>query len=439
MVLKELRDKLHARDVTAAVVGLGYVGLPLAMAYVAAGYRVLGYDVDEAKIAALRAGRSYIGDVGDEALQAATAGGKFEATADAARLADADVIAVCVPTPLHPNKDPDLSYLVNTARTLAAHLRPGQLVIVESTVYPGATREEVLPILETSGLKAGGDFWLAFSPERVDPGNDAFPVANIPTVVGGIDAAATGLAAVFYAPVVTKVVPVSSAEAAEMSKLVENIYRSVNIALVNELKVICHRMGLDVFEILAAAATKPYGFQAFAPGPGVGGHCIPLDPYYLAWRARRFGVESQFVELAGAVNDAMPAYVVGRLSAALADRGVKAKGARVLVLGVAYKADVDDLRESPALEVMELLLKAGMRVDYHDPLAPTLPRVRKHDLRMDSVSLSPAAIAAYDAVVILTDHAGVDYDAVFRSARLVVDTRGVARRLGVDGANVVAA
>jgi len=439
MVLNKLREKLTTRDATAAVVGLGYVGLPLAMAYVAAGYRVIGYDVDETKIAALRAGRSYVGDVGDEEIKAAAAAGRFEATTDPGRLAAADVIAVCVPTPLHPNKDPDLSYLLNTARTLAAHLRPGQLVVVESTVYPGATREEVLPVLEAGGLRSGRDFWLAFSPERVDPGNHAFPLAKIPTVVGGIDGTATELAAAFYAPVVTKVVSVSSAEAAEMSKLVENIYRAVNIALVNELKVICHRMGLDVFEVLAAAATKPYGFQSFTPGPGVGGHCIPLDPYYLSWRARRFGVESQFVELAGTVNDAMPAYVVGRLAGALGDRGVETAGAKVLVLGVAYKADVDDLRESPALEVLELLLKAGMRVDYHDSYAPILPRVRKHDLRMKSVPLTAASLAAYDAVVILTDHTNVDYGIVFRTARLVVDTRGVARRLGVDGANVVAA
>ncbi len=439
MPLDGLRRKINRREITAGVVGLGYVGLPLAMAYVDAGYRVLGYDVDDAKVALLRAGRSYIGDVPYDKLATATASGKFVATTDAARLREADVIAICVPTPLTPNKDPDMSYLLNTARTLAPHLRAGQLVIVESTVYPGATREEVLPLLEESGLKVGRDFWLAFSPERVDPGNAEFPLKRIPTVVGGVDEAATELAVLFYKPVVWEVVPVSSAEVAEMSKLLENIYRAVNIALVNELKMICHRMGMDVFEVIAAAATKPYGFQKFMPGPGVGGHCIPLDPYYLAWRARRFGAESYFVELAGQVNDAMPRYVVARLEAGLAERGVMLAGARVLVLGVSYKPDVDDLRESPALEILALLRERGAEITYHDPHAPTLPRVRKYDFGLSSVPLTAAVVETHDAVVIATDHAAVDYALVFGAAPLVVDARGVARRLGYDGPNVVAA
>ncbi len=439
MTYDNLLDKIRSRDAGAAVVGLGYVGLPLALAYVDAGYRVVGYDVDGDKIANLQAGRSYLGDVTDEQVAAAVGKGAFEPTPDPARLGEADVVAICVPTPLTAEKEPDLSYLVATAETLAAQLRPGQLVVVESTVFPGATREVVLPILERGGLVAGRDFWLAFSPERVDPGNKAFPLKEIPTVVGGVDAAAAELAAAFYGPVVSEVIKVSSAEAAEMSKLLENTYRAVNIALVNELKVICHKMGLDVFEVIEAAASKPYGFQPFVPGPGVGGHCIPVDPYYLAWRSRELGRESRFVELAGRVNDEMPAYVVSRLEEALAARGAKLAGARVLVLGVAYKANVDDLRESPALALIDVLREGGADVAYHDPYAPALPRTRKYDFGLTSADLDAEAVREYDAVVVATDHTGVDYDMVFREARLVVDGRGVARRLGYAGDNVVTA
>ena len=439
MTYEKLIDKIRSRDASAAVVGLGYVGLPLALAYVDAGYRVIGYDVDGDKIASLQAGSSYIGDVADEQVAAAVARGAFAPTTDPARLGEADVVAICVPTPLTVDKEPDLSFLADTAETLSARLRPGQRVVVESTVYPGATREVVLPILEKSGLAAGRDFWLAFSPERVDPGNKAFPLKEIPTVVGGLDAAAAELAAAFYEPVVSEVIKVSSAEAAEMSKLLENTYRAVNIALVNELKVICDKMGLDVFEVIEAAASKPYGFQKFAPGPGVGGHCIPLDPYYLAWRARRLGHESRFVELAGRVNDEMPEYVVSRLEGALDERGLKLAGARVLVLGVAYKANVDDLRESPALVVIDLLRKRGADVAYHDPYAPALPKTRKYDFGLASTPLDAETLKDYDAVVVTTAHTGVDYDMVFREARLVVDARGVARRLGYAGDNVVTA
>jgi UDP-N-acetyl-D-glucosamine dehydrogenase len=439
MIFEDLLDKIRTRDARAAVAGLGYVGLPLALAYVDAGYKVIGYDIDPDKIATLLAGRSYIGDVSDEQVAAAVAENSFAPGTDPARLGEADVVAICVPTPLTADKEPDMSYLGETAVTLSAHLRPGQLVIVESTVYPGATRDFVLPLLERSGLAGGRDFWLAFSPERVDPGNKAFPLKEIPTVVGGVDAAATELAAAFYQPVVTEVIKVSSAEAAETSKLLENTYRAVNIALVNELKVMCDKMGLDVFEVIEAAASKPYGFQKFAPGPGVGGHCIPLDPYYLAWRARQFGYENRFVELAGRVNDEMPEYVVSRLERALDERGTKLADARVLVLGVAYKANVDDLRESPALAVIDFLLNRGVDVAYHDPYAPALPRTRKYDFGLSSVDLGPEAVREYDAVIIATDHTGVDYDMLFREARLVVDTRGVARRMGYAGDNVVTA
>ena len=439
MTYDDLREKIKSRTARAGVVGLGYVGLPLAVAYVDAGYRVIGYDVDADKVATLKAGRSYIGDVADERLAAAAASGALEATTDPAYLREADVVAICVPTPLTPDKEPDLSFLVDTAEKLSTNLRAGQLLIVESTVYPGATRGVVLPILEKSGLKAGRDFWLAFSPERVDPGNKAFPLRDIPTVVGGIDEAATQLAAAFYEPVVTEVVKVSSAEAAEMSKLLENTYRAVNIALVNELKVICHKMGLDAFEVIEAAASKPYGFQKFIPGPGVGGHCIPIDPYYLAWRARQFGHESRFVELAGQVNDEMPAYVVSRLEEALRERGRELSGANVLLLGVAYKANVDDLRESPALVIVDLLRRRGAYVAYTDPYAPALPKTRKYDFGLTSAPLTAQALKSYDAVILTTDHAALDNDLVFREARLVVDARGVARRLGYVGDNVVTA
>ncbi|HUU57538.1 MAG TPA: nucleotide sugar dehydrogenase, partial [bacterium] len=404
MLYDDLLAKIENREARAGVVGLGYVGLPLAMAYVDAGYRVLGYDVDPVKAEELKAGRSYIGDVADEQVAAAAAAGAFEVTTDASRLAEPDVVAVCVPTPLTAAKEPDMSFLDDTAETLARRLRPGQLVIVESTVYPGATREAVLPRLEKSGLAAGRDFWLAFSPERVDPGNKAFQFKEIPTVVGGTDEASGRLAAAFYKPVVQEVIKVSSAEVAEMSKLLENTYRAVNIALVNELKVICDKMELDVFEVIEAAATKPYGFQEFTPGPGVGGHCIPLDPYYLAWRARAVGHESRFVELAGQVNDEMPAYAVARLEEALRARGrADLAGARVLVLGVAYKANVDDLRESPALVVIELLRRGGADVAYHDPYAPALPKTRKYDFGLTSAPLDAGSLKTYDAVVIITD------------------------------------
>lgn len=437
MLKDELLEKIRARSAVAGVIGLGYVGLPLAMAYVRAGYRVFGFDTDHGKLEKLAAGRSYIGDVGDDEISAAVASGAFVAEADMSRLAEPDVLVICVPTPLTPQREPDMSYLTATARTAGKYLRRGHLVIVESTVYPGATRELVLPALEGLGLKHGSDFWLSFSSERVDPGNKEYPIAKIPKVVGGIDEAATDLSAEFYRPVVVSVVPVSSAEAAEMSKLLENTYRAVNIALVNELKVLCHKMGLDVFEVIKAAATKPYGYQAFWPGPGVGGHCIPLDPFYLSWKAREFEQGVRFVELAGELNWLMPQYVVERTAAALNARGKPLKGARVLILGITYKADVDDMRESPALPIIDRLTRAGAVVSYHDPYVPTVPPTRKYKFNLRSVELSPETIAAQDAVLLVADHSGVDYRTVLTNARLFVDTRGLARGLGWDRENVV--
>lgn len=435
----ELLGKIEDRSASASVIGLGYVGFPLAMAYVAAGYRVVGFDTDPVKVEKLNAGESYIGDVGEDELKAAAGSGLFNATADMSRLAGTDVLVICVPTPLTPQREPDMSYLSATAETIAEHIRPGQLIIVESTVYPGATRELVLPLLEASGMKHGADFWLAFSSERVDPGNKEYPIAKIPKVVGGIDENATKLCAEFYRPVVIDVVPVSSAEAAEMSKLLENTYRAVNIALVNELKILCHKMGLDVFEIIEAAATKPYGYQPFWPGPGVGGHCIPLDPFYLSWKARDYEQGVRFVELAGELNWLMPQYVVERTGAALNARGKPLKGSRVMVLGITYKADVEDMRESPALPVIDRLLKAGVEVCYHDPYVPAVPPTRKYTFDLESAELTPEAVEAQDAVVLVTDHTGVDYRMVLENAELFVDTRGVTRSLGWDGENVVRA
>jgi UDP-N-acetyl-D-glucosamine dehydrogenase len=436
---KELLTKIKERSAVTGVIGLGYVGLPLAMAYVTAGYKVVGFDTDPGKVEKLARGKSYVGDVSDGELEKTVGSGAFEPTTEMPRLAEPDVLVICVPTPLTPQREPDMSYLAATAREIGKALRPGQLVVVESTVYPGATREFVLPLLDASGLEHGKDFWLAFSSERVDPGNKKYPIAKIPKVIGGTDATATELCAEFYRPVVVDVVPVSSAETAEMSKLLENTYRAVNIALVNELKILCHKMGLDVFEVIEAAATKPYGYQPFWPGPGVGGHCIPLDPFYLSWKARDFEQGVRFVELAGELNWLMPQYVVERTTAALNALGKPMNGARVMILGITYKADVEDMRESPALPIMDRLLKAGAEVCYHDPYVPVIPPTRKYTFDLESVELTPETVAAQDAVILIAGHSGVDYDMVLKNAELFVDTRGLTRNLGWDGENVVRA
>lgn len=439
MVEKELLTKIKERSAVTGVLGLGYVGLPLAMAYVTAGYKVIGFDTDPEKVEKLAGGKSYIGDVGDGELEKAVGSGAFEPTTEMSRLAEPDVLVICVPTPLTPQREPDMSYLEVTAREIGKALRPGQLVIVESTVYPGATREFVLPLLDASGLGYGKDFWLAFSSERVDPGNKEYPLVKIPKVVGGVDAQATKLCVEFYRPVVVEVVPVSSTEAAEMSKLLENTYRAVNIALVNELKILCHKMGLDVFEVIEAAGTKPYGYQPFWPGPGVGGHCIPLDPFYLSWKARDFEQGVRFVELAGELNWLMPQYVVERTTAALNALGKPLNGARVMILGITYKADVEDMRESPALPIIDRLLKAGAEVCYHDPYVSVIPPTRKYTFDLESTELTPETVAAQDAVILIADHSGVDYDMVLKNAKLFIDTRGLTRNLGWDGENVVKA
>ncbi|HEV8629431.1 MAG TPA: nucleotide sugar dehydrogenase [Thermoanaerobaculia bacterium] len=420
---------LDSGTATVAVLGLGYVGLPLALTAAERGFPVLGFDNDPAKVGALNAGRPYLRHVAEGRLRSLLDAHRFAAAGDFTRLGEADVIAICVPTPLTPQREPDLRYVAATAETIAAHLRAGQLVVLESTTYPGTTAELVLPILAGSGLACGRDFFLAYSPEREDPGNREYSGGTIPKVVGADDDASAALAEAFYRRVTPAVVRVSSTRTAEATKLLENIFRGVNIALVNELKMIYERMGIDVWEVLDAAATKPFGFMRFDPGPGWGGHCIPVDPFYLAWKAREHGVAARFIELAGEVNVRMPEYVVERLARALNERGKPVKGSRVLLLGMAYKRDVDDVRESPGFVILDLLTRLGAAVEYHDPLVPATPSMRHFPAYagMRSLPLDAAMLAAQDAVVVVTNHSGVDYELVRRHAPLIVDTRGVYR------------
>ncbi|MEJ7732065.1 MAG: nucleotide sugar dehydrogenase [Polyangiaceae bacterium] len=411
------------------IIGLGYVGLPLALTFVERGFRVHGFDVDQKKIDELQAGRCYIKHIDVKRVQDAASSEKLRVSSDFEGLSEPDVLIIAVPTPLTPQREPDMSYVVSTAQKIKARLRRAQLVILESTTYPGTTDELLRNILEQSGLSFGKDFWLAFSPEREDPGNKHFETATIPKVVGGVDEVSGDLAVAIYDQAIKKTVRVSSARAAEATKLTENIFRAVNIALVNELKVVYDKMGIDIWEVLDAAATKPFGFTRFNPGPGWGGHCIPLDPFYLAWKAREFGVTTKFIELAGEVNVEMPHYVVEKLQLALNERSRSVKGAKVLVLGLAYKKDIDDPRESPAFELIELLGKLGAELAYHDPHVPRAPRMRSWPNLppMESLPLTAENIARQDAVMVVTDHTAVDYELVAKHAKLIVDTRGVYR------------
>jgi UDP-N-acetyl-D-glucosamine dehydrogenase len=437
--LANLKSLLSSRSARVGVIGLGYVGLPLARAFSARGFPVLGFDVDPAKVEKLKRGESYIGHITADAVRQMREQ-RFDATTDFGRLGEADAVIICVPTPLTDAREPDLTYVLNSVRSVAATLRSGQLVVLESTTYPTTTRGEVLPILEATGLKAGEDFFLAFSPEREDPGNANFSTTTIPKVVGGLEPHSLELAAELYRQVVVNVVPVSSPEVAEACKILENTYRAVNIALVNELKVLYDRMGIDVWEVIDAAKTKPFGFQAFYPGPGLGGHCIPIDPFYLTWVARKYGMATRFIELAGEVNTSMPAYVVSRVADALNDHGKPVRGSKVLILGMAYKKDVDDPRESPGFELMDLLLKKGAAVSYNDPHVPKLPRMRHWPhLAMDSTPLTAETLAAQDCVLIATDHSAYDWDFVVRHARLVVDTRNATRGVADGREKVVKA
>jgi UDP-N-acetyl-D-glucosamine dehydrogenase len=417
--------KVKARTARVGVIGQGYVGLPLALVFCEAGFQVTGLDLDPVKVAALGRGESYIKHIGPERVRKAAASGRFEATTDFERLRDCDAIIICVPTPLGPHREPDNSYIHRTAEEIAKRLRPGQLVVLESTTYPGTTDGEVLPILEKSGLRCPEDFLLAFSPEREDPGRKDFSTRSIPKVVGGVNPPSTEAAVALYTAGLDTVVPVGSSRVAESSKLLENIFRSVNIALVNELKVILDRMGIDIWEVIAAASTKPFGFMPFYPGPGLGGHCIPLDPFYLSWKAAEHGEWARFIELAGEINTRMPRYVVDKVMHALNEDGKALKGSRVLVLGLAYKANVDDDRESPSYEILELLKELGARVDYCDPFFPRTHRTRKYDLGLESVPCTAEAFGAFDAVVVSTAHEQFKQAGLYQRVRLVVDSRNL--------------
>ncbi len=430
-----LEEKIRAKTAVVGVIGLGYVGLPLVAAFARGGFPVLGFDIDPSKIASLEANRSYIAHFPESVLREIRRENRFSATSDFSRLREADAILVCVPTPLNPHREPDLSYVETTSRQIAAASRPGQLIVLESTTYPGTTEEIFKPALEGAGLAIDRDFFLAFSPEREDPNNPGFTLRTIPKVVGGVTPRSGEVAALLYSAVVDRVVSVTNARVAEAAKLLENVFRSVNIALVNELKVCFDKMGLNVWEVLDAASTKPFGFMRFEPGPGLGGHCIPIDPFYLTWKARQYGVATRFIELAGEINTAMPEWVVGKLADALNERGKSVKGSRVLLVGVAYKKNVDDVRESPALEIIELLLAKGAEVRYHDPHVPRIPRTRRHSLDLASTPLDDQNLAATDAVLIVTDHDAVDYARLAQAASLIVDTRNSfgKRRLSFGG------
>nr|PZN18008.1 MAG: nucleotide sugar dehydrogenase [Pseudomonadota bacterium] len=421
--------RVDARETLVGVIGMGYVGLPLALAFVEAGFRVMGFDTDPEKVEKLNRGEGYIQHLQPERIRLAAQSGKLVASSDLTRLGEPDTLLITVPTPLTRQREPDMRYIVETAEAISKALRPGQLVVLESTTYPGTTEELVLPILERSGLRSGRDFFVAFSPEREDPGNRDYGTRDIPKVVGGVGEDALRMAQRLYSAVIRRTVAVPSARVAEAVKLTENIFRAVNIALVNELKIIYERMGIDVWDVLDAASTKPFGFMRFNPGPGLGGHCIPIDPFYLTWKAREYGLSTRFIELAGEINVGMPRYVVEKLQLALNDRGKALKDAKVLILGVAYKKDIDDPRESPAFELMHLLGERGAQVRYHDPHIPVLPSLRSwpHLGRLESVPLTGEVLSAQDAVLIATDHSAVDYGFVLEKAPLIVDTRGVYR------------
>lgn len=421
------------------MVGLGYVGLPLARAFVDAGLRVIGFDIDPSKIEALARGDNYLPHLGEDFTAPLTDPNRFQGTADFTRLSEPDAILVCVPTPLGNHLEPDLSFVERTTAAIAKALRPGQLVCLESTTYPGTTRQIMLPVLERdshANLACGIDFFLAYSPEREDPGRRDRSTKSIPKLVGGIDEASVELATQLYRKAIERIVPVSSAEVAEAAKLLENIYRAVNIALVNEMKVLLDAMDIDIWEVIDAAATKPFGYQPFYPGPGLGGHCIPIDPFYLTWKARELGLSTRFIQLAGEINHAMPEYVIHRIALALNDDAKPIRGAKILVLGLAYKKDVADVRESPALVLIEQLQDAGACVDYSDPHIHRTHRMRKHDLKMTSVALNPTTLQSYDCVLIATDHDAFDWPMIAKHAKIIVDTRNVIRQRGLEHARL---
>ena len=441
-MLEEIIKKIESREAIIGIVGLGYVGLPLVLRFADVGFKVLGFDVDEKKNKSLLEGKSYIKHIESSTIKNIVDKGLFDATTDMSRLSEADVVIICVPTPLTGKREPDMSYVEATATDIAKYLRKGQLISLESTTYPGTTDELLLPKFTASGLteagdgfEVGKDFYLAYSPEREDPGRTDFSTQTIPKVVGGVTPTCLKVASALYGTVIDQVVEVSSTRAAELTKLLENIYRCVNIALVNELKMLTDKMGIDIWEVINASSTKPFGFQAFYPGPGLGGHCIPIDPFYLTWKAKEFDFYTRFIELAGEINTGMPDYVCTKVMDGLNESGKSLKGAKVLILGAAYKKDVDDMRESPSIHLIQILQDKGGIVDYHDPYVPKLPRQRSHSLDMESVDLN--TIGDYDCVLISTDHSEIDYKWVVENSKLVVDARGVTQ--GMTNSNIVKA
>ncbi len=441
----ELIDKIKNKEAVIGIIGLGYVGLPLGLEYALKGFNVLGFDVDEKKIPMLEQGKSYIKHISEEKIKKAVDSGKFSATTDFSRLPEVDAIIICVPTPLNEHREPDMSYVENTANTVAKYLRKGQIVSLESTTYPGTTEEILLPLFESApviqGLgdfkfKVGEDFYLSFSPEREDPNNPKYSTATIPKVVGGVTENCNKVAVELYNQVIVKTVPVSSPKVAEATKLVENIYRSVNIALVNELKVVFDKMGIDIWEVISAASTKPFGYNPFYPGPGLGGHCIPIDPFYLTWKAREFELNTRFIELAGEINTSMPYYVVENVAHVLNKYQKSVKGSKILILGASYKKDIDDMRESPSLKLIELLTEYGAEVDYNDPYVPSLFPMRKYDYKMKSVELTEENIKKYDLILLSTDHSDYDYAFIEKHSKVIVDTRNAFEKAGVKSEKI---
>lgn len=430
-------QKIEEKWATVGIIGLGYVGLPLGLEFALKGFQVVGFDIDERKIPVLKEGKSYIKHISEEKISKAVSSGKFTATSDFSKIPEVDAIIICVPTPLDEHREPDMSYVTNTAEMVAKYLRKGQLVTLESTTYPGTTQEILLPMFEDAGLRTGEkfvvgkDFYLAFSPEREDPNNPNYSTATIPKVVGGVTEKCLKLALALYNQVIVKTVPVSSPAAAEATKLLENIYRSINIALVNELKMVFDRMGIDVWEVIEAAKTKPFGYHAFYPGPGLGGHCIPIDPFYLTWKAREFEINTKFIELAGEINTFQPFYVVENAMQVLNKFKKALNGSKVLVLGAAYKKDIDDMRESPSLKLIEILREKGAEVDYNDPYVPKLPKTRKYQFDMRSVDINSENIKKYDLLVLSTDHSDYDYKQIAEEAKLILDTRNAFEKSGI--------
>ena len=418
-----LLEKLVQKSAVIGIFGLGYVGLPLALRFVEAGYKVIGFDIDSTKIAAIESGKSYFKHIKSEKIVAAVATG-LSVTTDFARVKDADALIVCVPTPLNKSREPDLSFVTSTIELMLPYIRAGQIISLESTTYPGTTEEELLPRIESTGLKVGRDVFLVYSPEREDPGNQHFETRTIPKICGGHTEQCKEVGQALYSGAIDHVVMVSSTKVAELTKLLENIHRAVNIGLVNEMKIVADKMGIDIHEVIKAAATKPFGFTAYYPGPGLGGHCIPIDPFYLTWKAREFGVNTRFIELAGEVNTSMPEWVVGKLADALNNKSLPVKGSRILVLGIAYKKNVDDMRESPSVELMQLLANKGALVDYSDPYVPVFPAMRKYHFKLKSVELTAETVASYDCVLLATNHDCFDYPMIEKNAALIVDTRG---------------